>query len=158
MPDLPNLDNYTVRPNKPRRNNSGDETVPTVIDDELVRLGWSPNARLSLLGDVGRENAWNRNTIFGGHSDPANNAFNRGIISWQGDRRKKLDAYLKQEGVLGRGDDDELRAMTRFLDKEFREDYGKVYDKLQNAPTTYQASEALRQYIKYNPNNPYNSF
>lgn len=102
---------------------SGDESVPRVLDDEFAKLGYNSTARLSILGDVGRENAWRRDTIFGGHNDPKNNARNRGIISWQGDRRTNLDSYLKEQGVLGKGDDEELRAMARFMDKELRESF-----------------------------------
>jgi hypothetical protein len=101
--------------------------VATVVNDELAKLGWSDNARLSFLGDMGRENSWNRKTIFGGHADPKNQAFNRGIISWQGDRRKKLDNYLKQQGLLGRNDDEELRGMVRWTKKCAPTLNGKVF-------------------------------
>jgi hypothetical protein len=53
---------------------SGDDSVASVLDDEFLKLGYPSTARLSILGDVGRENAWNRDTIFGGHNDPKNNA------------------------------------------------------------------------------------
>jgi diguanylate cyclase (GGDEF)-like protein len=137
---------------------AGDDTVARVLDDEFSKLGYTPTSRLSILGDVGRENSWNRDTIFKGHHDPANDAYNRGIISWQGDRQKKLQEYLKGEGVLGRGDDNELRGMARFMDRELRDDYPDVYNNLRNAKSTYDASEALRKYIKYVPNGQYNSF
>lgn len=140
---------------------SGDKTVAHVIDEELSKLGWSDNARLSFLGDVGRENAWNRNTIFGGHSDPKNNDFNRGIISWQGSRRKELDNYLKREGVFGRNDDDELRGMVRFADEEMKNspEWKGVHSAVRKPDiSTYEASENLRKYIKYVPDAPYNSY
>src|SRR5688500_8618764 len=60
---------------------TGDLSVARVLDDEFAQLGYSDPARLSILGDVGRENNWNRNIIFKGHSDPKNRAYNRGIIS-----------------------------------------------------------------------------
>src|SRR5262245_59688153 len=118
LDDLPDLSGAAINP----RRASGDPSVARVVDDELSKLGWSDNARLTLLGDLGRENAWNRNTIFGGHIDPnpRNRKFNRGIISWQGDRRINLDNYLKSQGVYGLGNDDELRGMTRFMDQEMR--------------------------------------
>lgn len=142
---------------EPVKAGASDESVPRVLDDEFAKLGYNSTARLSILGDVGRENAWRRDTIFGGHNDPKNNARNRGIISWQGDRRTNLDSYLKEQGVLGKGDDEELRAMARFMDKELRESFPNVHQKLRNAKSTYDASEALRQYIKYDPSEPYNS-
>ena len=64
---------------KPKKTDS--DKIAEVIDDELTTLGWSPNARLSFLGDVGRENNWNRDIIFKDHKDPKNSADNLGIIS-----------------------------------------------------------------------------
>jgi hypothetical protein len=136
---------------------SGDESVARVLDDEFERLGYTDSARLSILGDVGRENNWNRNIIFNGHSDPKNKVFNRGIISWQGQRRKKLDSYLKQEGLLGHGDDAELRGMARFMNSELQDEYPDVYMELLTAEDTASASNALQKYIKYVPKRPYNS-
>ncbi|MDQ3711508.1 MAG: hypothetical protein M3388_04740, partial [Acidobacteriota bacterium] len=158
MPDeLPDLSKYAIKQSK----TSGDETVARVVDDELSKLGWAENARLSFLGDVGRENGWNREVIFGGHSDPKNNSYNRGIISWQGSRREKLDNFLKNEGLLGRRDDNELRGMVRFADKEMREsnEWKNVNQKIRDPNiSTFEASENLRKYIKYVPDGQYNSY
>lgn len=141
---------------RPKKKDTIDSTA-TVLDEEFTALGYPGTSRLSILGDVGRENNWDRNIIFKGHSDPKNQSYNRGIISWQGDRRTALDNFLKKEGVLGRGDDDELRGMARFMDKELKEQYPDVHKKLLNPKSTYDASEALRRYIKYVPDAPYNS-
>jgi len=148
--NLPDLNKYAIK-------QTGDESVARVLDGEFARLGYSEPARLSILGDVGRENNWDRNIIFKGHSDPKNKEYNRGIISWQGQRRQKLDSYLKQEGLLGRGDDDELRGMARFMDGELKDNYLDVYSQLVNAADTASASNALQKYIKYVPKRPYNS-
>ena len=138
-------------------NLSGDESVARILDDEFALLGYNDTARLSILGDVGRENNWNRKIIFKGHPDPKNRAYNRGIISWQGTRLKKLNSYLKQEGLLGRGDDDELRGMARFMHSELQDEYPDVYKALTDAKDTASASNALQKYIKYVPKRPYNS-
>jgi hypothetical protein len=148
--NLPESSKRTVK-------HAGDESVARVLNDEFSRLGYDEPARLSILGDVGRENHWNRNIIFKGHSDPKNKAYNRGIISWQGERRKKLDSYLKLEGVLGRSDDEELRGMARFMHNELQDEYPDVYMELATAIDTASASNALQKYIKYVPTNPYNS-
>jgi hypothetical protein len=156
-----NLGDETLlkRPRVPKADKKTfDESVPRVIDDELSKLGYGDVQRLSILGDAGRENNWNRNIIFGGHPDPKNNAFNRGYFSWQGERQRKLDAELKAQGVYGKKNDDELRGMARFMDKELKTDYPQIYNKLKNAKTTYEASEALREYIKYVPDAPYNTY
>ncbi|HEX8637765.1 MAG TPA: phage tail tip lysozyme, partial [Pyrinomonadaceae bacterium] len=156
--DLPDLSKFEVKPKS--KQTGGDETVARVVDDELSKLGWSENARLSLLGDLGRENGWNRDVIFGGHSDPDNKEFNRGIISWQKDRRVNLDNYLKKQGVYGRRNDDELRGMVRFLDEEMKSspEWQGIHKAVRNPQiSTYDASENLRKYIKYVPAAPYNS-
>ena len=173
MPDgfLENLakitGNTSLLPKQPKTPRGGDESVARVVDDELSKLGWANNARLSFLGDVGRENNWNRKTIFGGHTDPASytngrgKIENRGIISWNGDRRTKLDGYLKEQGVFGKGDDDELRGMVRFADKEMRDsnEWKSIHSAVRNPNiSTYDASENLRKYIKYVPDGEYNSY
>lgn len=129
--------------------------VAEVVDDELSRLGYSGTQRLSILGDVGRENSWNRDTIFKGHSDPKNGKYNRGLISWQGDRQTNLDNYLKKNNLYGRNDDDEIRGMVRFMDEEMRTRYPSQYKALRSAKTTYDASEAMRSYVGYVPDAPY---
>src|SRR5215216_1772117 len=136
---------------------SGDESVARILDEEFAKLGYNDQARLSILGDVGRENNWNRKVIFKGHPDPKNRARNRGIISWQGSRRKNLDSYLKQQGLLGRGDDAELRGMAQFMHSELRDEFPDVYKELNAAKDTASASSALQKYIKYVPKRPFNS-
>ncbi len=51
---LPDLTKYQIKQPKP----VGDDknVVASVVDDELSKIGWSENARLSYLGDLGREN------------------------------------------------------------------------------------------------------
>lgn len=161
MSVLPDLSKFAIRQPK-----SGDESVPRVIDDELAKLGWSNNARLSFVGDVGRENSWDRDTIFKGHIDPASNTNghgiikNRGIISWNGDRLTALNNSLQKQGVLGKNDDDELRGMVRFMDDEMRSspEWKNIHSAVRNPNiSTYDASENLRKYIKYNPGGKYNT-
>lgn len=161
QPDVfPDLSKFAVK-------SKGDESVARVVDDELTKLGWSDNSRLSALGDIGRENNWDRKTIFSGHVDPASytngrgKIENRGIISWNGDRRANLDNYLKSEGVLGKGNDDELRGMVRFMDKEMQDspEWSGIHRKMRDPNiSTFDASENLRKYIKYNPGGEYNSY
>ncbi len=139
-----------------------DDTVKVarVVDDELSKLGWSQPARQSFLGDMGRENNWNRKTIFGGHRDPKNNAQNLGIISWQGDRRTKLLKHMEERGVAGRDDDDALREMARFMDREMQEspEWKSVHQGMRDPNLkTSDTSKLLQRYIKYVPHQPFNS-
>jgi hypothetical protein len=160
MPDTPDIfDDVSnaVVGNVPKLKKLGDTDVASSLDDEFSNLGYSPAARLSILGDVGRENNWNPQTIFNGHSDPANQAYNRGIISWQGDRQAALNDYLKQQGVYGKGDDSELRGMARFMDSELQSKYPKAYNRIKNANDTRRASAALQGYIRYSMDPKYNT-
>lgn len=131
--------------------------VPRVLDDEFAKLGYSPTARLSILGDVGRENSWNPDIIFKGHSDPKNAAYNRGIISWQGDRQKNLTNFLQQKGVYGKHDENELRGMAQFMDHELQSQYPDLHARIKNANKSFDASKALHQYISYSMEPEYNS-
>jgi hypothetical protein len=162
LPMIDKINDIEGKTSPPDSNDSavkraGDESVARVLDEEFSLLGYNDPARLSILGDVGRENNWNRKVIFKGHSDPKNKSRNRGIISWQGTRLKKLNSYLKQQGLLGRGDDSELRGMARFMNSELQDEYPDVYRELTTAKDTASASNALQKYIKYVPKRPYNS-
>ncbi len=143
---------------KPKKPAIEGADVASVLDDEFKKLGYSNTARLSILGDVGRENGWNRNTIFQGHKDPKNNAFNRGIFSYQGDRGTAQEQFIRQNGGSFEPTDENLRLMARFTDAELKKDYPQIYSQIRNAQSNYEASEALRQYIKYVPDGPYNEY
>ncbi|MCA1623676.1 MAG: 2'-5' RNA ligase family protein [Acidobacteria bacterium] len=150
---------FGVQPAKtPKQPKTDSAQVAHVVNDELNNLGWSEPARLSFLGDLGRENAWNRDTIFQGHKDPKNNANNLGIVSYQGSRRTNLINYLGGDLTPS---DDNLRKMVRFMDKEMQSspEWRSVHRAMRNPNiSTYDASENLRKYIKYVPNGPYNSY
>jgi hypothetical protein len=159
MPDIFDDVNNAYLGNAPsaKPKKLGDTDVASSLDDEFSNLGYSPAARLSILGDVGRENNWNPQTIFNGHHDPKNNAYNRGIISWQGDRQTALNNYLKQQGVYGKGDDSELRGMAQFMDQELQSKYPNLHGRLKNANDTRTASSALKRYINYSLEPQYNT-
>lgn len=142
---------------KPAPKMDDKDVVASIVDDELTSLGYPSTARLSILGDIGRENNWDRNTIFKGHLDPKNKKFNRGLFSYQGDRQTDLDDFIKQNGGDLTPNDDNLRIMARFVDHDLKKRFPQVHQKLQNPKDTYEASEALRQAIKYVPDAPYNT-
>lgn len=132
--------------------------VPAVVDDELGKLGYSDNARLALLGNVGRENSWNPDTIFNGHADPKNKSQNRGLLSWQGDRRTGLEKYVKDNGGDWTPNENNLRLQTRYLDSELKNKYGDTYKTLTSPDADLPTiSRNLRNYIKYVPTAPYNT-
>ncbi len=132
--------------------------VPAVVDDELTKLGYPDNSRLSILGNLGRENNWKPDIIFGGHNDPKNAARNRGLMSWQGDRKTNLENYINQNGGDWKPTEENLRLQTQFLDKELQSKYPNIHKTLTDPnvdiPT---ASRQLRNYINYVPTAPYNT-
>lgn len=146
---------FGIKPeSKPKPQTSKGLDVPHIVNDELTKLGWSPNGRLAFVSNTGRENSWNADTIFKGHSDPKNQEYNRGVISWQKDRRTHLDNYLRSEGLLGKNDESELRAMVRFADKEMRYSgkWRKINERMKDANLSLdEAYPLLQKYILYRP-------
>lgn len=64
------------------------------------QAGFTPNQARALVGELGRENGFNPNTMFGTHSDQANHLTNKGIFSWQGSRLKALNAHMQAKGLV----------------------------------------------------------
>ena len=65
-----------------------------------LEAGLSPNQARIITAEVGRENSFNPQNIFGVHSDPKNGAANLGMLSWQGDRGNALYKELRSKGVI----------------------------------------------------------
>ncbi|MGP1608004.1 MAG: hypothetical protein ACTTGU_07665 [Moraxella sp.] len=70
-----------------------------------MKTGLSKNQALALAAEVGRENDFSMDLVFGGHIDPAkdkngNNIKNIGMLSWNGERGKKLYEFLKSRGLI----------------------------------------------------------
>ncbi|MFV5370023.1 phage tail tip lysozyme [Acinetobacter junii] len=99
--------------------------------DQLVKdtyqlaqaAGFSPAQARALVGEVGRENGFNPNTMFGFHTDQANSKKNGGIFSWQGSRAVALEAHMKAKGLVNangtfKQTNEALQAQFEFLRKE----------------------------------------
>lgn len=90
----------------------------------MLQSGMSHNQAVAMIGQVGRENDFNMNTMFGSHNDPARGK-NMGMLSWQGDRRPALMKFLKERGVLNKDGtiartQAGLQAQTDFMALEMR--------------------------------------
>lgn len=102
---------------------SGQETNALAVYNALNSAGFSPSQSRALVGEIGRENSLRDNLMFGSHSDPANQATNIGIISWQGDRKDALLDFMGERGLIDdngalfRGQDS-LNAQAEFLRNE----------------------------------------
>ncbi len=56
-----------------------------------------------MVAEIGRENSFNPDYLFGTHGDPKNRQPNIGLISWQGDRAKGLIKRLTEKGLYKNG-------------------------------------------------------
>lgn len=89
--------------------------------------GFSPAQARALVGEVGRENGYNLNTMFGFHTDRANYKKNGGIFSWQGSRAVALEAHMRAKGLVNadgtfKQTNESLQAQFEFLRKEIEAD------------------------------------
>ena len=98
------------------------------IYSALRTSGFSHNQAAGFVGDINREGDLKSENIFGTHNDAARGE-NLGLISWQGSRRKALEAELEKKGLLNRGKDgkvtiketqEAIQVMTDFLFKEIQ--------------------------------------
>lgn len=69
--------------------------------DAAIAAGFSHKQAVALVGEVGRENDFKLNNLFGSHADPAR-GHNLGMFSWQGNRRKALEKFLSDKGLLNK--------------------------------------------------------
>jgi hypothetical protein len=128
--------------------------VINAIKDAGKALGWTDNAIAAVVGNVGRENGFNWEYLTGSHSDPRTGAKNFGIISWQGDRLKKVQQDLKASGLLQKdgsavSDPRSIKVMIKFMNREMDQEGGNSQLMKDPNATTSQVSDMLKNYIKY---------
>lgn len=75
----------------------------TGVLNAFMKAGFSKNQAVALTAEVGRENNYNSKNLYGYHKDAANGAVNMGMISWQGKRAERLQAYMQQKGLIKDG-------------------------------------------------------
>lgn len=124
-------------------------------------LGWTDNAIAAFVGNVGRENNFNWKYIVGPHNDPKNKATNFGIISWQGNRLKNVQASLKKAGLLQENGSakktvDSIKEMVKFADSEMNSQRGDSSLMRKKGASTKDISDMLHSYIRYSKSAPYN--
>ena len=85
---------------------SGNTSISSNRDDLIKatyaafrNAGFSDSAAKAWVGEIGRENSFRPDKMFGRHIDPKNKAENMGIISWQGPRSKDLFEKMSQAAV-----------------------------------------------------------
>lgn len=69
------------------------------VYNAMKKAGFNDNWAAGLTASVGRENDYRDEYLFGKHQDKAG-GINMGMISWQGARKDRLTAYMKERGLL----------------------------------------------------------
>jgi len=73
------------------------------IYNSLREHDFSEQQARIMVAEIGRENSFNPDYLFGTHGDPKNRQPNIGLISWQGDRAKGLIKRLTEKGLYKNG-------------------------------------------------------
>lgn len=133
------------------------------IYQAYLDAGLSANQAKIITAEVGRENSFNPDTVFGIHSDPKNNATNLGMLSWQGSRGRSLLNHLSSRGLIQNGsivrNQAALNEMARFSVNEMRNNksYSQTANTFLNNPNIdYQTGSAVlgRNYIRWRYDDP----
>ncbi len=121
--------------------------------------GLSHSQALGITAEVGRENGFNENVLFGSHIDPARNKKggsirNIGMLSWNGNRGTGLAVHLKKRGVFSNGvmarNQANLNAQAEYSVREMKTKYRKKlkhFWRNPNANPDSYAKELGRNYI-----------
>lgn len=143
--------------NSPIGKNTTEKQVS--IYNSMRKAGFSKNQAIALTASVGRENDYNDNNLFGTHYDAANGAKNMGMISWQGDRQKKLQQFMSKRGLIDRSGNiikgqASLDAQAEFMKWEIDNDpkYTLVKDYLAKNPNASREDLARvfgKGYVKW---------
>ncbi|KAF1020630.1 MAG: hypothetical protein GAK29_03597 [Acinetobacter bereziniae] len=107
----------------------------------FIKARFSKNQAMALTAEVGRENEYNPDTMFGTHSDAGNSKQNLGFFSWQGERKEKLIKYLKSKNLLDNTGhmlktQESLKAMAEFAKSEIYgiKRYSKTKELFESSP------------------------
>ncbi|MFV5348656.1 phage tail tip lysozyme [Acinetobacter soli] len=143
--------------NSPIGKNTTEKQVS--IYNSMRKAGFSKNQAIALTASVGRENDYNDNNLFGTHYDAANGAKNMGMISWQGDRQKRLQQFMSKRGLIDRSGNiikgqASLNAQAEFMKWEIDNDpkYTLVKDYLTKNPNASREDLARvfgKGYVKW---------
>lgn len=123
--------------------------------------GFSEQQARILTAEIGRENAYNPKYLFGGHADP-HKGTNLGMLSWQGDRKPKLIAFLAAAKVIDKNgniaqNQAGLNAQASFIMWELRNTHKKVGEKFLATPNISYAEGAYligKHYILWRIDDP----
>ena len=145
---------------KPQKSSLSKKDTRMMLYRAAKANGLSDGQAIGLIAEIGRENDFDPNLIFGHHKDPKNGAENIGAISWQGGRAVRLRKFLTAKGFFKNGkmvqSQAALNAQMEFLIKEIKDHYPKVKKGFLDNPNVSEQQSAEfvgRDYIKWAYNN-----
>lgn len=129
------------------------------VYNAFTNAGFSSNQAKALTAEVGRENDFREQYVFGSHKDAANRLSNLGFFSWQGNRNTQLYERLKSKGLVDANGNiiksqESLNEMARFTKYEMESNpsYKRTKEQFLNNPniSKQQAAEVLgNDYIRW---------
>jgi hypothetical protein len=134
----------------------------TIMYDQLRRNGYTEEGAKTMVAQIGRENGFQPDIMFGSHDDPYNRARNSGIMSWQGERADAVRAYMQQRGFVNRDgtfsrSEAALRAQVDFMHQELQTaPYRRSYNAMRAPGGTYQTIESVvgDNYVRWRRTDP----
>lgn len=126
--------------------------------------GFSGEQAKALVAEVGRENSFRPDIIFGRHIDPKNKAVNLGMFSWQKERGQELEKDLRERNLIDENgqlvrSQETLNVMAEFAKKEMetKREYSRTKREFLENPdiSKDKAAEVLgKNYIKWRYDDP----
>lgn len=137
-----------------------EDLIKGLYDSLTTVAGYSDKGARSILAEIGRENDFNEDLIFGSHSDPANRARNVGFLSWQKDRGRRVMNELQDAGLVHNGrierTQEAMDVMAKYMAEEMEMMNNGLHNYLKSDDVDDQkAASALgRRFIKWRYNDP----
>jgi hypothetical protein len=135
-----------------------------MVYDGYRSAGFSDKQARALTAEVGRENGYNPDIMFGTHVDPHNKKVNLGMLSMQGSRGTGLYNHMKSRGLIDKDgkmihSQESINAMAEYTRKEMETnpDYSKTKKEFLDNPNIdpEQAAGVLgRNYIRWRMDDP----
>lgn len=104
--------------------------------DAFKTAGFSHKQALALTAEVGRENDYREDLIFGHHQDSGR--WNAGMMSWNQARGAAFMDYMKVKGMVQSGDivrsQESLNTEAEFVMKEIRTSYPRTKEAFLDKP------------------------
>lgn len=140
------------------------QEAAAAVYQSFLNSGFSDAQARALTAEINRENSLREDLIFGSHSDPANQATNIGMLSWQGSRAPRLQEFLASRDLLDeRGrmvrSPEALQAQTDFIRYEMETDpaYARTREEFLANPNIDPSAAAVvlgDNYIRWRRTDP----